>query len=906
MKKIQHTLWVDSISLTEVEQNNYIPTMVCYLDKDNTPLAGVNAEKQILNKKLVNQNFKVELGDITPSKINRDKFETECGKEISAYNLTKDFFDYTLSTIENKVEINKETGKIPVKIMVSEPLAFQDKNHAKNWIKNYRRNIKRILSRYEVVDFLPEPFAVYQFYRYGLRIPQLIGDSKHIALIIDFGGGTFDVCVIESTNKGDISLTGKHSKPLASASSPIGGFYINEVIAEYLIKRNLEGSDRKTADTILGNYKRILKGEFSITTISREKWDFISNFKKLTLDIEKYKIELTNLITDWKMNSVQDDYIKIRVSLPDNPFSKTSWSEHDFRTHEFKKIFKEGIWPKLSKAIDKVLTIAKGELNGKKITTTLISGGSSNIRWLSDLLSATFEEELNAAKPLPLSTSFQEIVAKGLAIECARRNYESESEFVSVTYNPIRLILNPDNKGNEIKKYQSIEKKIDMTNAKAGDLLPSAQSLTHFIDEAIQWKVRLKHPPKQSLKYFFVRPDSTEEELDCYNIENNTIHTKNNKKFDSQIRVELTFHEDGTVFPRFIYKVGNDKKNIPSNIVDGDPFVIDMTYESNRNNIVADYVGFDFGTSNSSICELSSASVKKIERRTRDNNWTDLQGTLSFLPYPAALSVRKFLDVNNPADVATVARDAFESILAFAAYTAASEAMAHGLLKNTLKSFAHRSMGPLKDLLEKSLRVLGNKSFFSKGYKCLFSEHKDAFVKSIQNFNEHKHDKLHGHQFDPHSHLLMMANVCKDVMKDTYFGFCNHVEPLPYKRFSFSGSFKVAHDTQPFIETLNYTGSIHFRQDEALLYDINSCSCLNLSPFIIWREVDNYTNPYSCLWFDKMEKTDTVLKPCDEKTQYFASEIDPELPQIYQELVATGLPEYSRIEFIKLTSRYKE
>ena len=268
-KNIQHTLWVDSINLTEVEQNNYIPTMLCYLDND-TALYGMGAEKK-KNIDLVNKNFKVKLGDITPGSSNRDTFETVCGKEVSAYELTKKFFDSVLSIVEIKVESDKKTGKLPVKIMIAEPLAFQEKDHSKNWIKNYRGNIKRILSRYEVVEFLPEPFAVYQFYRYGLRIPQLIDNSKHIALIIDFGGGTFDACVIESTNKGDISLTGKHSKPLASASTPIGGFYLNEKLAEYLIKRNLEGAGRKKADAALKTYKRTLKGEFSVTTISKEK-----------------------------------------------------------------------------------------------------------------------------------------------------------------------------------------------------------------------------------------------------------------------------------------------------------------------------------------------------------------------------------------------------------------------------------------------------------------------------------------------------------------------------------------------------------------------------------------------------------------------------------------------------------
>ncbi len=75
--------------------------------------------------------------------------------------------------------------------------------------------MRRILtSSFDEIDFLPEPFAVFQYYRYGIRHPLVAQQIKHAALVLDFGGGTFDVSLIETTNQGDISAGGRNAKPL--------------------------------------------------------------------------------------------------------------------------------------------------------------------------------------------------------------------------------------------------------------------------------------------------------------------------------------------------------------------------------------------------------------------------------------------------------------------------------------------------------------------------------------------------------------------------------------------------------------------------------------------------------------------------------------------------------------------
>ena len=82
---------------------------------------------------------------------------------------------------------------------------------------------------------MAEPFAVFQYYRYGLRHPLVAEQRKHVALVLGFGAGAFDVSVVETTKFGEISGGQVGSRPLGARSIEVGGFYINRLIAEDLL-----------------------------------------------------------------------------------------------------------------------------------------------------------------------------------------------------------------------------------------------------------------------------------------------------------------------------------------------------------------------------------------------------------------------------------------------------------------------------------------------------------------------------------------------------------------------------------------------------------------------------------------------------------------------------------------------
>ncbi|MEB6590325.1 hypothetical protein MXM82_14420 [Pseudomonas asiatica] len=892
--KAQKTLWVTGVQPTEVDSHRYIPTALFYGENGQVTF-GFNAHHEAGG--IVNNNFKIDLGDITPGSPTRKYFPTEHAGDKTAYELTKDFFELVLSKLD---QVPVSQGEDQAKILVAEPLNFQLQDNYKTWVQNYRGNLRRILHRFEEVEFLPEPFAVYQYYRYGQRIPHLQDKAKHIALVLDFGGGTFDACIIESTNQGDISLTGKHSKPLGADSTPIGGYFVNQCLAEYLIKRGLDLRYKADADNCIKNYQRIRAGELDPSTLNQRKQNFIKNYRRLINCCEQYKIDLVSAIAVWHLDN--NAYERIMVKVPADPFEDGDWVETEFFAHQLRSIFVDKVWaPHLVKVLKKLFKNSEVGLAGRDISITLISGGSSNIRWMLQLLKRDFEAELSGAEPVPITQSFQEVVATGLAIECARRFYDEESEFVGVTYNPIRLSLDPDEKGAEVSKnFISLGDKIDMKDARPGDLMPSASALNNFLEEPLQWRIKLSSPPKSKLKYVFSKP-SEEGVEDIYNAESQVVYTRDNKQFDSSIVVQLIVEKDGTAKPTFIYKLPNADRGALGNIVEGKAFAIDMTSPGQAHQSLSKYIGFDFGTSSSAVCVITKEQVKTTHVRSSKESWLELSEALSILPYPVAFPLRKYLDVKASGSSATVAREAFEAALAFIAYAAAAESLTIKKQSSFFKGFQHRSMGPLKDLLERSLTAGGGDLYFCAPLSKALKKHKENLDRAVKDFTDHKHEKLADDAFDSHGHLYLAVNLCLEVVRRNKFGYVADSRSVPFNPQKISGVFKVASDIQPFIESFSFKSTISYPKEVPLIVNVDTGKCLPLFPLMFWSASASVESGFECYWFDKPHgnSSNVKVKPCSKKDVLDAKSLDLLLDEALIHFLECAEPmfEVSKIDF---------
>src|SRR5690606_24315616 len=130
-----------------------------------------------------------------------------------------------------------------------------------------------------------------------------------------------------------------------------------------------------------------------------------------------------------------------------------------------------------------------------------------------------------------------------------------------------------------------------------------------------------------------------------HNVEHR-VHTPSGAGFDSAIQLELTVREDGTTFPKFIYREGGPE--VPSVVVQGQPFYLDMTF-AGETTVGDAYIGLDFGTSNSSVSFVEDSAIKVYRQRGADKNWLELNELVGVLPYPAATPLARFMAETNKA-----------------------------------------------------------------------------------------------------------------------------------------------------------------------------------------------------------------------------------------------------------------
>ena len=852
-------LHIESIQMFEWKGRTSAPTVVRFAGAGSN-LYGWNAVQASDSASELTGQFKVALGEVDPSRVQGSRRTLLCddGRKRTAMEVATVFFEKLLQ--DAAPWFTKRGRKQPQAVLVAEPLSFFA--HAdQDWLQNYRASLRRILERYfEHVEFLPEPFAVFQFYRYGVRHHHVADMRKYAALVIDFGGGTFDVSIVETTRDGDISASGRNSKPLGASSTPVGGFFINNKIAEFIARgfaSKIQASDE--VHHAIARHYRWREGAIEFDALNARNKAFLRNFQWLCDHVEEWKLALVDCVETWNLEG--NDAGGIMIDVPDDMFA---WPPDLRRARlsvtAFREIFFDDIWkPKVRAAIESALKRASELLRGAKIDVVLLSGGSANIRWLEEFLKRDFANDLENAKTVSLTADYQEIVAKGLAVECARRHHNADGDFRAVTYNPLYLLLNADDHGFECKQLKLLEPDELEDSYIPGQLFQSASSLGEFVGRRLRWKVRLEHAADRCLDYLFLRRGKDGSAEDIVNVVGRSVLTPPGTGIDSHLKVELEIREDGTCTPTFVFK--SDREGAPARSASGIPFCLDMSHAGIARNYDA-YVGIDFGSSNTSISLVDARSIAVSQERARVPTWLDLASIASEAPFPVALCLRALSGVYEDADVADRTIDALESILLMLVAILWSELTAHERkLIKVIGSLSQRSMGPLKNavycLLDAGSQKLPIGSIVHRGLTTQVRQRLEA---AIDLLNDYKHGKANALSCKSEDLLELLCNVYRSATQGFLFGRFEDVRRVGLGA-QFSGHFRVAHGTPPFGEVLKYSGHEPFSEMQTCLANPATGDVMTLSPLLYWKSSSNgYTTNCDLHVLDKMAKNRNTVE----------------------------------------------
>ena len=361
-------------------------------------------------------------------------------------------------------------------------------------------------------------------------------------------------------------------------------------------------------------------------------------------------------------------------------------------------------------------------------------------------------------------------------------------------------------------------------------------------------------------------------------MEERILKTSKNR-FDNSIIVDLEVRSDGTTTPKFIYQTANKRGGIAENSEVGRPFYIDMTTQSAPSGRSVDqYLGFDFGTSSSAVCTLNEDQISVIEARSASSDWKSISESLPSLPFPAAISVRRYLSRLDNSVAA--ARDAFEAGLALMAYVTAADACHVRSINGALRAFPHRAMSPLWALFNQCQRRLRQNGEFSQGLGRVLDNQNEVslFTEAIENFTANKHGKLADNAVDWHKYVQLPLRVLLSGLDGFVFGRSMSSMPIPFGGGKHQGTFVVANDNQPFIDTIKYTSDQSIDGSLALLVDRNCGRSISLSPFFFWFD-RNMSGVQECYMLDRFSSRNNgpTVKPCDRDEEVFADDLAREL-----------------------------
>lgn len=483
----------DRITIVDMGGKSITPSFVCYEEDGSNIICGEAAKnrgvsttnnvvfdvKRLIGRKITDASIQTDLKHL-PYKIKDDGSGNpiiELKRNSSTFNVTP--VEVSSEMLKFLVNRGKEKlGRDIDSVVITVPANFDQKQ---------REATKKAgeMAGLNVLGIMNEPTAA--AYAYGFE--KEVVDKRKKILIYDFGGGTFDISIIE-VDKHEIKLIG------SGGESHLGGVDIDILIADYF---NSRYKDKTTID-LRENPQRMKK----LIRICEEAKIILSQAQEADIDFDDFEsAEIDTLLTRPLLN-------KICGSLFE-------------RTLEMVKT-----------------TLSSVGLTTENITDVVLIGGSSKIPKIQEMLNNLF----TAAK-INKDISPDEAVTMGAGLYAQQLylehhsheivdNNDGRGRKVLVTQNNGRKVLVPE--GRKVLLQEIVNKSIGIAGINPADKY-----------NPIMKKIVPKNSPvnKEFEDYFLSLPNTTNAIITVYEGEND--YAKNNTRIDEYNFSGFPPSKDGTV-----------------------------------------------------------------------------------------------------------------------------------------------------------------------------------------------------------------------------------------------------------------------------------------------------------------------------------------------------------------------
>ena len=566
----------DIVPLTKTK----IPTIVGFDPESQAYTIGDAARRIGLDGKTTVFNFKPAFGQpdkefsatkkywywVPPTQGHVERKETFTAKEAA---------QRFLNTLFKGVQL-------PDKLIVGEP-AIRDQA----WKEHFRRHMREVFAGLGLSEpsFFPEPFAVFQYYRHVEKVLP-VSDRAEIVLIVDIGGGTFNSCIIRTTEQGLLARGGATAVPLGLQAEVCGGSEIDKELLRRLISK---------CPHIRWKEDPLARAEFIGASA--------------LLRIEDAKIRLSEAIAAKGDVRLATDCSGVthEVRIPKGELHPDEAISAVLTGEDLKAVVRE-MWRRhYGRIVNATVNEARERLSSAlqigldRIDKVLIAGGSSRLPFTKEELALVLPTLISKGD-IHIGSDIGEAVAFGIACECreqAKRDPQLSVDKLSpCILNDLYLAFRQTRRGS----FELPRIKRNGVVVESGQLL-SAPFETEALTQT--YEVDLPFDVDDSLMYYFSpTPFRNDPATTPLSLTHDIFSIPNLKRVSRTCTLTLDIKPNGMIKPSFTFRGKGNRANKDGELVDCPEFYVEGFQIKEGKT----YIGLDFGNSNSYFVRFASFS----------------------------------------------------------------------------------------------------------------------------------------------------------------------------------------------------------------------------------------------------------------------------------------------------------